>query len=329
VRLFVRAAVPFVLAIGLAATLAACTPAAENSDSKGATASQECAPSGSASESIKVSGEFGAKPEVTFDAPLSVKETERTVVSKGDGEKVEAGSVVNIDFTMINAETGEEVSTTGHTTGTATPITVDEDQFLTGLVKTIECSTVGSRVVGVIPPADLWGDAGAQALGVTGEQSLVFVADIVEMAEKPLERAEGTPQEAPAGLPTVELAKDGTPTVTIPDAAPPADLQIAVLQKAEGTVVEDGDTVTVHYVGVNWRTGEVFDGSWERGQPAQFPTTGVIEGFQKALVGQNVGSQVMAVIPPAQGYGPQGGNAQAGIEADDTLVFVVDILATS
>lgn len=320
-----RAAVPFLLVIGLAATLTACTPAAENADSRGA-ASSECAPSGSASESITVAGEFGAKPEVTFEAPLSVEETERTVISEGDGETVEAGSVVNIDFTMINAETGEEVSTTGHTAGTATPITVDEEQFLTGLVKTVECSRVGSRVVGVIPPADLWGDAGAAQLGVTGEQSLVFVADVVELAEKPLERADGEAQDAPAGFPTVELAEDGAPTITIPDAAPPTELGIAVLQKAEGTVVEDADTVTVHYTGMSWDTGEVFDSSWERGEPTQFPTTGVIEGFQKALVGQNVGSQVIAVIPPAQAYGTDPAAHNLG---GQTLVFVVDILATS
>ncbi|MET1043159.1 MAG: FKBP-type peptidyl-prolyl cis-trans isomerase [Microbacteriaceae bacterium] len=322
-----RTGATLVMVFGLVATLAACAPAEQGGDAN--KASEGCAPSGSASESIEVSGEFGAKPEISFETPLSVKKTERSVVIEGDGEKIESGSVANIDFTMVNAETGEEVSTTGHTEGTATPITVDEGQFLVGLVKTLECTAVGSRVVGVIPPADLWGDAGAEPLGVTGEQSLVFVADVIALAEPPLERAEGTPQDAPAGFPTVELAEDGTPTVTIPDAAPPADLQIAVLQKADGAVVEDGDTVTVHYQGINWRTGEVFDGSWERGEPTQFPTTGVIEGFQKALVGQNVGSQVIAIIPPAQGYGPAGGNEQAGIAADDTLVFIVDILATS
>ncbi|MGN6503185.1 MAG: FKBP-type peptidyl-prolyl cis-trans isomerase, partial [Pseudolysinimonas sp.] len=46
-------------------------------------------------------------------------------------------------------------------------------------------------------------------------------------------------------------------------------------------------------------------------------------------VGQTVGSRVVVIIPPDQGYGPQGGNASAGIAADDTLVFVVDILATA
>ena len=40
-----------------------------------------------------------------------------------------------------------------------------------------------------------------------------------------------------------------------------------------------------------------------------------------------MGSQVLAVIAPADGYGPQGGNSSAGIGKDDTLVFVIDILS--
>jgi len=87
------------------------------------------------------------------------------------------------------------------------------------------------------------------------------------------------------------------------------------------------DRVTVHYTGVIWGTGKVFDSSWTKGTPATFQTSGVIPGFGKALVGQKVGSQVIAVIPPADGYGTAG-QAGAGISGTDTLVFVVDILAT-
>ena len=64
-----------------------------------------------------------------------------------------------------------------------------------------------------------------------------------------------------------------------------------------------GDTVLVHYTGVKWSDGTVFDSSWERGAPASFATTGVVEGFKQALEGQTVGSQVLVVIPPEFGYG--------------------------
>ena len=113
--------------------------------------------------------------------------------------------------------------------------------------------------------------------------------------------------------------------ITVPKTDPPAELEIAVLKQGDGAEVADGASVTVHYTGVIWGTGEVFDSSWPKGAPATFTTEGVIPGFGKALVGQKVGSQVLAVIPPAEGYGEAG---QGSIKGTDTLVFVVDILAT-
>jgi peptidylprolyl isomerase len=140
------------------------------------------------------------------------------------------------------------------------------------------------------------------------------------------DRATGEDQEAPAGFPTVKLDDDGKPTVTMPDGDAPADLQIATLKAGDGDEVQDGDSVTVQYQGSLWASGEVFDQSWGRA-PATFQTSGVVPGFSKALVGQKVGSQVIAVIPPSEGYG-EAGQPDAGISGTDTLVFVIDILDT-
>jgi peptidylprolyl isomerase len=82
----------------------------------------------------------------------------------------------------------------------------------------------------------------------------------------------------------------------------------------------------VQYTGINWNTKKVFDSSWDRGQSATFVTSQVIPGFTKALVGQKVGSQVIAIIPPADGYGDKGQGDDIG--GTDTIVFVVDILGT-
>ena len=77
-------------------------------------------------------------------------------------------------------------------------------------------------------------------------------------------------------------------------------------------------------------SGRVFDSSWSRGQPAQFPigTGQVVAGWDEGLVGQTVGSQVLIVVPPDKGYGVAG-ESQAGITGTDTLVFVVDILGAA
>ncbi len=125
-------------------------------------------------------------------------------------------------------------------------------------------------------------------------------------------------------MPTVELADDGDPTITIPDGDAPTEVELETLKTGDGAVVASGDTVLVHYTGVKWSDGSVFDSSWERGVPSSFQTTGVVEGFQQALEGQTVGSQVVVVIPPEFGYGAQEGHELQ----DETLVFVVDILGT-
>ena len=97
-----------------------------------------------------------------------------------------------------------------------------------------------------------------------------------------------------------------------------------MLKKGDGEEVPEGANVVVHYTGINWNTGVIFDSSWDRGSPTTFNTRQVIGGFTAALEGQTVGSQVLVVIPPDQGYGAAGSPPDIG--GTDTIVFVVDIL---
>ncbi|HVT69676.1 MAG TPA: FKBP-type peptidyl-prolyl cis-trans isomerase, partial [Trebonia sp.] len=133
-------------------------------------------------------------------------------------------------------------------------------------------------------------------------------------------------------LPTVTAPKPGStagPTVTIPTkAAPPKSLTVKTLIKGKGAVVKKGQDIAVQYDGLIWRTGQSFDSSWSRNTPFTTPIGEgqVIPGWDTGLVGQTVGSRVLLVIPPADGYG-SAGESQAGIKGTDTLVFVVDILA--
>lgn len=118
-----------------------------------------------------------------------------------------------------------------------------------------------------------------------------------------------------------------TPTITIPS-EPPADALVTkTLVTGTGPVVQAGDLLVVNYLGETWDDGNVFDSSFDRGQPASFPigVGKVIAGWDAALVGQTVGSRVVMAIPPSLGYG-DAGQPDAKISGDDTLVFVVDIL---
>lgn len=317
---------------GLAVTLAACSPTTQGD------ASTKCTPTppGSVSDAVKATGDFGTLPIVIFDSPTAVKKTERTVAIKGSGDVVANGDTVNVQYSIFNGATGVNIAGTDYTKATLSAFPLNGN-LLSGFVKTLECSTVGSRVVGVIPPADAFGAAGSPDLGIKAEDDVVFVADIVSIAPPAptntpssspavpaLPKADGVEQPPTPGFPTVVLADNGRPTVTIPDAAPPTELKIAVLKKGDGAIVPPASNVIVHYEGINWNTKEIFDESWARGAPSPFNTSQVIAGFTKAIEGQNVGSQVIVIIPPAEGYGAAGRPPSIG--GTDTLVFVVDIL---
>ena len=128
-------------------------------------------------------------------------------------------------------------------------------------------------------------------------------------------------------LPTVSGSKGSKPTLTFPDAEAPTDLEIQVLDAGDGQVIEAGDTIVANYLGQIWG-GQVFDNSFDRGQPLSFQigVGMVIRGWDEGLVGQRVGSRVLLSIPSELGYGSRG-VPQAGIKGGDTLVFVTEILA--
>ena len=102
------------------------------------------------------------------------------------------------------------------------------------------------------------------------------------------------------------------------------ETQVHTLQAGDGPVVSPTATVSVCYMGVNGRDGSVFDSSYERGAPEEFPLTGVVAGFQKAIAGQKVGSTVAVAMTSADGYAD--GQPAAGILPGDTLVFAIKIL---
>lgn len=93
-----------------------------------------------------------------------------------------------------------------------------------------------------------------------------------------------------------------------------------------GAVVTPASTVTAHYSGYGMSTKKKFDSSWDRAEPATFPISGVIAGWQQGLQGMKVGGRRLLVIPGELAYGT---NPPPGIEVNETLVFVVDLTAVS
>jgi peptidylprolyl isomerase len=128
-----------------------------------------------------------------------------------------------------------------------------------------------------------------------------------------------TQDRSPAG-------KAGTPpTVIVPSGAPPTQLESADLIVGTGPAAAAGDSITVQYVLATYSSRKVIQSSWTS-QPFQF-TLGegqVIPGWDQGVLGMKVGGRRELIIPPSLGYGAQ--SPGAGIAANDTLVFVVDLL---
>ncbi|MFY9262429.1 MAG: FKBP-type peptidyl-prolyl cis-trans isomerase [Actinomycetaceae bacterium] len=127
-------------------------------------------------------------------------------------------------------------------------------------------------------------------------------------------------------IPEVTGSFGEIPEVIFPETPGPMGLRVHLFEEGTGAVVQAGDEVVVNYHGQIWR-GPVFDSSYYREEPARFPigVGMVIEGWDQALVGQQVGSRVLIAVPPAKGYGAAG-NPRAGIKGDDVLLFIVDIV---
>ncbi len=116
------------------------------------------------------------------------------------------------------------------------------------------------------------------------------------------------------------------PEIEFPGENPPEELVIEDIIVGDGAEAVPGKTVSTHYVGVAWSTGEEFDASWNRGAPLDF-TVGigqVIQGWDQGLLGMKVGGRRRLEIPSDLAYGSRG--AGGAIGPNEALIFVVDLV---
>ncbi|MER8184190.1 FKBP-type peptidyl-prolyl cis-trans isomerase [Kitasatospora sp. NPDC094015] len=271
-----------------------------------------------------VTGDFGTKATITLpkeaaDGTFVVKE-----LTPGTGPKVDKNNWVTADFTAMNWTTGKEIQGS-YEGGKPQLFQADGGQLIPALDAAVTGHKVGSRLLVVAPPAAAFRDQGSQGMGVGPTDNLVFVIDIRNAnAQDAVLSGDVTPP--PSDFPKVkDNGKKAAEIIPVPGAADPTELKSAVLIQGKGRKVESGEGVLVQYTGALYKDGKKFDSSLDRGQAFSFVTGGgsVIEGWDKGIVGQNIGSRVELVIPASLAYKDQ---AKDTIPANSTLVFVVDIL---
>lgn len=290
----------------------------------------DSASSGSSEElkGLTVSGSFGEKPKVEIDG-LDVEKAQSDEVIEGDGPEVTEDSYVDYRFFIVNAESGDPVADNYGEEEPQQLVVADQPEILSDAVVGTQ---IGSRIALAVPVKDLIGEQGAPDAGLKPTDDLVLVFDLIEEGEPPLTGPKGEELEPPADAPKV-VEEDGEVTgldFTDAPAKPPRKFQAIPLIEGDGPAVKEGDTITVDYIGTKWGgEDEPFDNSFERGEPAEFQLTrgGLIDGWLKGLEGVAVGSRLLLVIPPELGYGEQG-NPQIDVTGKDTLVFLIDVLAS-
>ena len=292
-------------------------------------AGSSVSPSADTRKLVTVTGPFGKAPKVKIPAvpgsgPLYIK-----TVIKGTGTKLTKAQSLIGDFALYDWR-GKNHKLIGSSYSTGLP-TLFSGPLLPGLEKALIGQKLGSRVLAVLPPADAFGPHGNPVIGVGPTDTVVFVVDMLTSVGNTAGPSGKWLSNGGGALPTVTAGRPGKgPRITIPKRAAPKTLRIRTLIKGRGPKVTKGEFIVVQYAGVVWRTKKTFDSTWSRRQPfgAAIGVGQVIKGWDKGLVGQTVGSRVLLVIPPADGYGPVG-VPSAGIKGTDTIVFAVDILAAT
>jgi peptidylprolyl isomerase len=282
-------------------------------------------------ESVKVTGAEGKAPTVHIPAEKADSALVTKTLVHGKGEKLTAGDSYLADFDVFvwRGKTNKLLFSSFARTPEVLPVTMG----LTGLQKALTGQRVGSRVLAVLPPKFGYGPQGNSQIGVQPGDTLVWVVDLLH-AFRPNASASGQHLSDGGGkLPTVSAGTGGAPQISVPKSAPPSKLVVKTLIKGAGAPIKAKQSIVVRYVGSVWRTGNVFNSNWPSAQqptvpPNVFTLGQLIPAWNTGLVGIPVGSRVMLVVPPSEGYGKRG-NPQAGIKGTDTLVFVLDVLSTT
>ena len=268
-------------------------------------------------DKVNVSGSFGKAPKVKVDSPWAIDKTRTKVLDAGNGPVVGEGQSVEVNYYGVNGRTGK---TFDESFSRGQPIAFSLAQVVPGFSKGLVGQRQGSRVLIAMPGKDGYDPMGGNPqAGIEVGDTLIFVVDVVGGQ---LSGPEGATVQPKAGLPTV-TENSGKPEITIPESAPPTALEVQPLIKGKGKKVAANDTITFNYLWVRWSDGKVLEQTYGA-KPATTELSGLLPGMAKGLEGQTVGSRVLLVIPPADGY--PDGNATPSVKPGETLVILVDLL---
>ena len=251
--------------------------------------------------------DLSVKPLVTI--PPSSPPTELLIedLVVGSGSPVGVGDFLIMDYVGVSYSTGLQFDASWDR-GSPFPFELGAGRVIQGWDQGIVGMSVGGRRSLTIPPELAYGENGSGSGSIGPNETLVFVVDLIASVPANLEK------------PTEELTSEST-----------TELETNDISEGSGAIVQPGNVVYIHYVGVAASTGEQFDSSWDRGR-SEFigyisGTGNVIQGLDEGLLGMQVGGRRTVVIPPDLAYG-ENGAGDGLIAPNETLIFTVDLLGT-
>jgi peptidylprolyl isomerase len=172
---------------GAAAVVAALLLAACGDDASGGAGETNAA-----LDDIEVEGGFGEEPTITIDEPFALEESQSETLVVGDGEEIESGDTVTIDYAISSGTTGESLDTSFGTS--PIPLPLVEGQTTPALVEALVGQTIGSRVLVAVAPEPTDGASAGEAQGGDpASDTIVFVLDLLGVRP---DRAEGEPSSS-------------------------------------------------------------------------------------------------------------------------------------
>jgi len=298
--------------------------------------SAACTPayaSGAASKLVKATASTA-----DFPTPLVAKTSQVSQNKAGSGSPVQSGDQVDYTFTIYNGADGQNVG------GTQSPqrAGASSSSKATSIIRSLTCARAGERYSLVSTVKDAFGKGAGGSAGIADDATLVIVVDV---KDRFLGKANGVNQLPLDGMPNVITAVNGQPGIVIQELDKPTTLRISTIKAGSGPVVKKNDVVHLKFTGWSWPTtssdkpvvwpgGQSSDGTsvpsgdstWTTDQAADIKvaSSGLPIGMYKALLGAKVGSQVLVVIPPKDGFGSHA--SAYGFSDTDTVIMVIDVL---
>ncbi|MBT2479982.1 FKBP-type peptidyl-prolyl cis-trans isomerase [Streptomyces sp. ISL-94] len=274
---------------------------------------------------ITKGAKFGETPTLSKGKGEPPKELKVETVSEGTGPALKKGDIAQVNY-LGQVWDGKEPFDQSFGKGKPFDVTIGAGAVIKGWDQGLEGQKVGSRVELVIPPALGYGEQGSGDK-IKPNATLVFVVDIVKGIPVPASATGKEVAQDNKDLPKVGTNTDGKEvSVTVPkDTAEPAKLVSDYVLEGDGAVVKDTDDVVVKFNGKTWKDDKTFESTYSTDTTVTWPMEQLsVKGLKEGLVGKKVGSRILLVIPPDQGFGDK---EQGTIPAKSTLVFSLDILA--